>query len=282
MQELYEEFENYIQKQAPKINSFHPFFETAAYEMVLSGGKRFRPKLFFAVVAAFEPLLLRSSFPVALAIEVFHTYSLIHDDLPCMDGATLRRGRPTLHIKYDEVSAVLAGDGLNTYAFYLLSKAPFSSDVRIALVEELAFNGGFGGMVIGQALDCYFEKQPLTREELEFLHTHKTGKLIASSLKMGAISVCADKKLQETLFDFGLKVGLLFQIKDDILDATQSEQEAGKNTQNDRDKNSYVNLLGLDGAINESKKLSANLLETLLGFPQNLKKTISPLLQNYL
>lgn len=282
MRDLYEEFESYIQKQAPKIDSFHPFFEKAAYEMVLNGGKRFRPKLLFAVVAAFEPLLLRSSFPVALAIEVLHTYSLVHDDLPCMDNAELRRGNPTLHVKYDEVSAVLAGDGLNTYAFYLLSRAPFSSDVRIALVEELALSGGFSGMIVGQALDCYFEKHPLKQDELEFLHLHKTGKLIASSLKMGAICVCADKKLKDTLFSFGLKAGLLFQINDDILDVTQSNQEAGKSTQNDGDKNSYVNLLGLEGARAESKRVSSELLHMLGEFPHSLQNRLNPLLKNYL
>jgi len=282
LENIFSDFECYLSENAPKIESFHPFFEKAAYEMVLNGGKRFRPKLFFAVLDSFAPLLVRSAFPIALAIEVLHTYSLVHDDLPCMDNAALRRGHPTLHTKYDEVSALLAGDGLNTYAFYLIARAPLSSDTRIRLVEELSLSGGFSGMVVGQALDCHFEKKILDIKSLEFLHIHKTGKLIASSMKMGAICACVGRELEESLFEFGIKAGLLFQINDDILDATQTSNEAGKSTQNDEDKNSFVNLLGLEGARVESQKLKDELNSDIKEFPQALQDRLMPLLKNYL
>jgi farnesyl diphosphate synthase len=181
------DFEKFLHQNLIKVPSFHPYFEKAINDMLIAGGKRFRPMLLLKVVESYNPLLLEGAYYPALAIEILHTYSLIHDDLPAMDDATLRRNHPTLHTTYDEVTAILVGDGLNTYSFELLAKAPLSNDMKIELIKELSYNGGFGGMVLGQAIDCYFENKPLNLDEVKFLHIHKTAKLIAGSLKMGAI-----------------------------------------------------------------------------------------------
>ncbi len=273
-------FETFLNDNLPKTESFHPHFDEAIHIMMRSGGKRFRPALLLAVVNAFEPLLVKNTYTVALAIESLHTYSLIHDDLPAMDDASLRRGVETLHMTYDDVTAILAGDALNTYAFELLSQAAFSAQTRIDLVASLAKNGGLSGMVLGQAIDCHFENTLLTLDELKTLHLNKTAKLIAASLEMGAI-IINDKKIQKKLFDFGLDLGLLFQIQDDILDVTLTSEEAGKTTANDGDKNSFVNLLGLKGAHKSADKLVTSLNEQLSSFDSKLQNELEPILKQY-
>lgn len=274
-------FEEFLQANLIKSESFHPHYQDSLNRMLLAGGKRFRPMLLLQVVKAYNPLILESAMYAALAIECLHTYSLIHDDLPSMDDADLRRGHETLHITYDEVSAILAGDALNTYAFELLSQAPLSDKTKIELIYELAHNGGANGMVLGQAIDCHFENQPLTLEQIKTLHINKTGKLIAASLKMGAI-VVGEEELANNLYEFGLDLGLLFQIQDDILDVTQSSEEAGKTTNNDADKNSFTNLLGLEGAMSEADDLSKSLLLQLESFDESLQSSLSPILTEYL
>ena len=257
--ELVEKFECFLKAKLPLVESFHPHFNRAFGEMLDVGGKRFRPLLLLSVVDASRPLLLENAFHVALGLEMMHTYSLIHDDLPCMDNAPLRRGHPTLHVSYDETTAVLVGDALNTHAFYLLANAPLSAEIKIKLVSILSGDAGIYGMVLGQAIDCFFEDKPLNVDELTFLHVHKTAKLIAASLLMGAVICELDKSIQEVLYHFGLKLGLLFQVQDDIIDATLSSEEAGKPTHNDGHKNSFVNLLGLNGAQEVKSKLLGEL-----------------------
>jgi len=275
-------FEAYLTANLPQVPSFHPVYESALSEMLVAGGKRFRPMLLLSIVDAYEPLLYDGALPVAMAIEMLHTYSLIHDDLPAMDDAPLRRGNPTLHIRYDEVTAILAGDALNTDAFYLLSKAPLRADIKIKLVELLARDGGSRGMVLGQAIDCYFENTPLTLDQVKTLHTNKTAKLIAVSLQMGAVIVGLEKNIQEKLYSFGLDLGLLFQIQDDIIDETQSEEEAGKTTGNDGDKNSFVNLLGLEESIAEADTLAKDLQRRFEDFDEKLQTALKPLMTKYL
>ena len=274
-------FEAYLSSHLPKAPSYHPHYETALHEMLLAGGKRFRPALLLAVVRAYTGLLVESAYAAAYAIELLHTYSLIHDDLPAMDNADLRRGKETLHVTYDEVTAILVGDALNTYAFEVLATSAFSNEVRVKLIRELASNGGLGGMVLGQAIDCHFENQNLSLEQVKTLHINKTAKLIAASLKMGAI-IAGEKELESKIYDFGIKLGLLFQVQDDILDVTQSSEEAGKTTQNDGDKNSFVTLLGLEGAMKEANELASDLSEQVKGFDEKLYKTLSPILSKYL
>lgn len=276
-----QKFENFLLDNLPTSKSIHPTYEKALQQMLIAGGKRFRPALLLGVVNAYNTLLEESAMHAALAIELLHTYSLIHDDLPAMDNSPLRRGNPTLHVEFDEVTAILVGDALNTYAFEVLSNAPFSDYTRVELIRELASNGGLGGMVLGQAIDCYFENKPLGIEDIKFLHTNKTAKLIAASLKMGAIIV-GQEKVGEKLYDFGIKLGLLFQIQDDILDVTQSSEEAGKLTNNDEAKNSFVTVLGLDEAMSEANSLADALISELNTFDENLKNELSELLIKYI
>lgn len=273
-------FEHYLETHLPQVETFHPHFQKALELMLKSGGKRFRPALLLGVVNTYEPLLIQSSYKAALAVEALHTYSLIHDDLPAMDDAAMRRGVETLHITYDEVTAILAGDALNTYAFELLSETAFSDTVKINLVNVLAKHGGITGMIIGQAVDCHFENTLLSLEQLKELHRDKTAKLIAASLEMGAIIV-GREDLRQPLFDFGLELGLLFQVQDDILDQTQTSEEAGKTTNNDEGKNSFVNLLGLDGANKEADTLVKSLETKLSNFDEILQNELKELLTHY-
>jgi farnesyl diphosphate synthase len=275
-------FETYLNENLPSVPSFHPVYEEALGVMLTAGGKRFRPMLLLNIVDAYEPMLYNSALPVALALEMFHTYSLIHDDLPAMDDADLRRGHQTLHKRFDEVTAILAGDALNTDAFYLISKAPLREDVKIKLIELLARDGGSRGMVLGQAIDCYFENTPLELEQVKTLHKNKTAKLIAISLQMGAVIVGLEKKSQDALYDFGIDLGLLFQIQDDIIDETQSEEEAGKTTGNDGDKNSFVNLLGLEKTVEEADTLAKDLQRRFESFDEKLQTALQPLMNTYL
>ncbi len=274
-------FENFLCDNLPVSKSIHPTYEKALQEMLVAGGKRFRPALLLGVVSSYNTLLLDGARHAAYAIELLHTYSLIHDDLPAMDDSPLRRGKPTLHVVYDEVTAILVGDALNTYSFEVLANAPFSDYTRVALIRELATNGGLNGMVLGQAIDCYFENSPLDIEDVKILHTNKTAKLIAASLKMGAIIV-GKEDLGEILYDFGIKLGLLFQIQDDILDVTQSCEEAGKLTGNDEDKNSFVTLIGLEKTMREANTLADELILELNNFDEKLQENISPLLIKYI
>jgi farnesyl diphosphate synthase len=279
---LLKEFEDYLNQNLPTSKSFHPIFEDALQQMLSAPGKRFRPMLLLSIVNAINPLLVKNALKVALSVEFLHTYSLIHDDLPSMDNASLRRGNPTLHTTYDEVTAILVGDALNTHCFNLLATSSLSSDTKIKLIKILSNDGGINGMIIGQAIDCYFENQKIKLDQLEFLHIHKTAKLIAASLKMGAIIVDLDKNMQEKLYQFGIDIGLLFQIQDDIIDETASEQVAGKTTSNDTAKNSFVNLLTLDGAIKSADELAIKCESKLNEFPVDIQNSLKDLLSKYL
>jgi len=280
--QLLELFETHLNTNLPISDTFHPIFQDALKEMLDAGGKRFRPMLLLTIVNAVEPLLVKNALPVSLGLEYLHTYSLIHDDLPAMDNADLRRGHPTLHKTYDEVTAILVGDALNTHSFNLIANAPLSNDIKIELIKILSSDGGIDGMIIGQAIDCYFENHKLELNQLEFLHIHKTAKLIAGSLKMGAVIAGLSLEVQNKLYQFGIDIGLLFQIQDDIIDETATEEEAGKTTANDGAKNSFVNLLGLEGAVKSADKLSAKCTNDLSNFDKNIQNNLMELLSKYL
>jgi len=275
-------FEAYLEANLPTVQTFHPHYNDSLATMLLAGGKRFRPMLLLSVVEAYEPLLFEGALAPALALEFLHTYSLIHDDLPSMDNAPLRRGFETLHVTYDEATALLSGDALNTEAFYLIAKAPLRDDIKIKLVEILARDGGTYGMVLGQSIDLHFENEPLTLEQVKVLHTNKTAKLIATSLLMGGVIVGLEKEKQDELYSFGIELGLLFQIQDDIIDETQSEEEAGKTTGNDTDKNSFINLIGLEKSMEEAEALAKNIEKRFNNFDKNLQKVLNPILKQYL
>ncbi|EAL9970332.1 polyprenyl synthetase family protein [Campylobacter coli] len=275
-------FIKHLENHLPKAQSFHPFFNEALAKMLKAGGKHFRAQLLLGVVQNKAPHLIPNALNAALALEFIHTYSLIHDDLPAMDNADLRRGTPTLHKSYDETTAILVGDALNTEAFLLLSNLNLKESIKINLIRTLAFNAGINGMILGQAIDCYFEDKKLNLEELEFLHTHKTAKLIAAALKMGCEICELDEKESEKIYQIGLKLGLIFQINDDIIDETMSEEESGKPSKHDEHKNSFVNLLGLEKAIQSKENLINECKNDLGDLDANLAHMIKSLMIKYL
>ncbi|EOG4127181.1 polyprenyl synthetase family protein [Campylobacter jejuni] len=279
---LKELFIHHLEKNLPKVESFHPFFNEALALILKAGGKHFRAQLLLSVVQSNKPELLNQALDVALALEFIHTYSLIHDDLPAMDNADFRRGIPTLHKSYDETTAILVGDALNTEAFLVLSHAHLKDEIKIKLIKTLAFNAGLNGMVIGQAIDCFFEDKKLSLNELEFLHTHKTARLIAAALKMGCEICELNNEESNQIYKLGLKLGLIFQINDDIIDVTTSQEQSGKPTNNDTHKNSFVNLLGLEQAIKTKENLLSECEQDLEKLNEKLAQMIQNLIVQYL
>ncbi|MCI6313751.1 polyprenyl synthetase family protein [uncultured Helicobacter sp.] len=278
---IMQEFEDFIVASAPKVESFHPYYQKALWEMLLAGGKRFRPALCLCVVDSIAPQMLKNAFIPALALEALHTYSLIHDDLPCMDNSPLRRGYPTLHTTYDETLALLVGDALNTYTFELLSTAKLDPQSKIALIYELSHNAGFSGMVLGQVLDCAFENTTISLEQLKMIHQNKTLKLIATSLRFGAIIGNASDEIRQCLDRFGEVLGLFFQVRDDLLDVLGDTLIEGKTLHNDEGKNTYVNLLGIEGAKKECDKLIESMHALLTTLPKNLATNLLGLIEPY-
>lgn len=230
--------------------------ESIRYSL-LDGGKRLRPSLVHAaslLAGAPEDNWLSP----ACALEMIHVYSLIHDDLPAMDNDDLRRGKPTNHKAFDEATAILAGDALQTEAFLLLARSAALNDRQMrAMTLELSQAAGADGMVGGQMIDLQSEHKQLAIEELESLHSLKTGALIRASLKLGALCQPeVSSNLLESLECYGTAIGLAFQITDDILDVTSSTEVLGKPQGSDQaaEKSTYVRLLGLEGAENKAKE----------------------------
>ena len=271
-------FLEYLESNLPSVESFHPYFNEALAWVLKAGGKHFRAQLVIGTAKAINPSC--DPYAAALAVELLHTYSLIHDDLPAMDNANLRRGVPTLHIKYDEVTAILVGDALNTAAFGVLANSNLPPQIAIKCIQVLSKNGGLDGMIIGQAIDCYFENKKLSLDELEFLHLHKTGALIAASMQIGAIVAGASDEESNDIYKAGLKLGLAFQIHDDIIDATSSSDKAGKPTNNDSSKNSFTNLLGVDKAIEARDELEKQIINQIQN--QDVKELVLNLINKYL
>lgn len=228
-----------------------PRLDDAMRYSVLGGGKRIRPALCLAAAQALGSGQVAATIP-ACALELMHAYSLVHDDLPAMDDDDLRRGRPTVHIAFDEASAILAGDALQTLAFALLSEAPELSDhQRITMIKTLAKASGHQGMVGGQAIDLESVGQHLTIDQLESMHRHKTGALIEASVRLGALTADAVSEQQlSALARFASALGLAFQVQDDLLDIEGDTEVIGKRQGSDaaREKPTYPSLLGVSGA----------------------------------
>jgi len=217
-----------------------------------AGGKRIRPLLLFATMEAFKKNT-EMGIPAACAVEMLHTYSLIHDDLPSMDNDDLRRGKPTNHKVFGEANAILAGDGLLTYCFQILAEINHphvTSETKLALITELAKAAGPEGMVGGQVADIEAEGKVLTIDQLESVHIRKTGKLLAFSIVAGGILSNATQRELALLEEFAFHLGLAFQIRDDILDIEGDETAIGKPVGSDttNQKNTYPTLLSLSGA----------------------------------
>jgi geranylgeranyl pyrophosphate synthase len=239
--------------------SLHP-----ACRYALAGqGKRIRPLLTMAAAVAAGGTV-QASLPFAAAVEMIHTYSLIHDDLPCMDDDEMRRGRATTHVIYDEATAMLAGDALLTDAFQVICLADhLAADARLKAVKRLSRAAGGVGMVKGQALDMHWTgRSDFTRLDLDSIHIHKTGALIAAAAVLGGISAGADDEGLDRLERFGTHIGLAFQIIDDALDETEG---IGKSLGKDLDlgKLTYLRLLSRDDALRHAKALTDIALEQL-------------------
>jgi farnesyl diphosphate synthase len=216
----------------------------------LGGGKRMRPLLVYATGSAFDADESALDHAAA-AVELIHAYSLVHDDLPAMDDDALRRGRPTVHIAFDEATAILAGDALQSLAFELLTAAPLAASTRIDLLRCLAVDSGAAGMAGGQALDLAVTGGSQSLAALERMHRLKTGALIQASVRMGALCAGADAASLQALDRFATALGLAFQIRDDLLDIQGSAAELGKTPGKDAEqgKPTYPALLGVDGAV---------------------------------
>ncbi|MDX1386371.1 MAG: polyprenyl synthetase family protein [bacterium] len=244
--------------------------ESVRYSM-FAGGKRLRPILALgaAEAAQKDP---KSVLPVACALEMIHTYSLIHDDLPAMDDDDLRRGRPTNHKVYGEAIAILAGDSLLTQAFHTIVQHSQNgnSEKSIRVLDKITQAAGSRGMVGGQVQDLLSEKKKITQEELENLHRHKTGALIQVSLEVGAISSGATEGQIQALSQFGACIGLSFQIADDLLDIEGGE-EIGKDVGSDleKEKATYPSIVGVEESRALAKKLTQEALEALKVFEES-------------
>ena len=215
---------------------------------------------------------MESALPAACAVECIHTYSLIHDDLPCMDDDDLRRGRPTCHIVYGEGIAVLAGDALLTIAFEMVAQAKGSARYgAAALVKELAYASGSQALIAGQVADLEGEGKKIKPAELKYIHLNKTAALITSSIRLGAMSANATPKQLAGLTEFGQSLGLAFQVIDDILDVTQTTEKLGKSAGKDiaAQKATYPALLGLEKAKKEADRLTAKARAALKPFGKN-------------
>lgn len=270
----------------PSAETNPPRLHAAMRHAIESGGKRLRPTLLFAASELYPGAI--DPAPAAAAVEMLHTYSLVHDDLPSMDDSPLRRGVPTVHIAFDEATAVLTGDALLTEAFFVLARGYAAHpDVAATLVRQLSEAANSRHLIGGQAADTLAEHSEISAEDLDFIHLNKTAALIGASLAMGLAVTEAPATAQEILRRMGRALGLAFQIVDDLLDATGDESVVGKPLRSDaeRSKNTYPRLHGIrasrkrahqltEEALAQAAKLDADtaFLESLI---QHLEKRIA-------
>ena len=249
----------------PKENAKPETIHRAMRYSLFAGGKRMRPTLALAAAEACGGTI-EAALPSACAVECVHTYSLIHDDLPCMDDDDMRRGRPTSHKVFGEGVAVLAGDALLTVAFEILGRTPAIRRYPVVdFFKELARAAGSRFLIGGQVADLEGEKRQSTLEELRFIHRGKTAAMIVASLKLGAMSANATPRQLAALAGFGENLGLAFQIVDDILDVTQTSEQLGKSAGKDvaSGKTTYPAILGLKRSGREAARLTKKALDAL-------------------
>ena len=236
---------------------------------VFAGGKRLRPILCMEAARMISGKLPEGVEDLGSALEMLHTYSLIHDDLPALDNDDLRRGRPTCHKAFGEANAILAGDALQTYAYEVLANLRCPADWRVHIIAEIAHDTGtIEGMIGGQVLDLESERKRPTAEILEYIHRSKTGALITASLVSGGIYGGGNDEQIEKLRVFGRAVGLAFQIVDDVLDVTQSSEQLGKTAGKDTatEKATYPSLFGIDESLKKADALIGEGNAALAGF----------------
>jgi geranylgeranyl diphosphate synthase type II len=240
---------------------------------IFAGGKRLRPILCLAAAEAFGGSA-ENAMPAACAVEIIHTYSLVHDDLPCMDNDDLRRGKPTTHVAYGENVAVLAGDGLLTEAFAIVAQTPECRNYKTRhYVVELAQSADSRRLIGGQVLDLEGEGKSLTKAQLVRIHEAKTAALLAGSLRLGGMSANVSARKLEALTIFGRNLGLAFQVIDDILDVTQSTEQLGKTAGKDAaaEKATFPAIVGLEASKKEAQRLTDKALAALKPFARQVR-----------
>ena len=242
-------------------------FQAMRYSL-LAGGKRLRPIFVFDFCRMCGGNW-ENAMHFAAAVEMIHTYSLIHDDLPCMDNDDFRRGKPTSHKVFGEANAVLAGDALLTAAFYYLSSAPYSAECRINAVNILSNCAGELGMVGGQVLDIESENRQCTEQEVLDIQSRKTGALIRAACLLGVLAGGGDSEQQQAAVVFASNLGLAFQIRDDMLDVIGNAKEMGKSTGTDLDKNTFVQLYGIEKCDQLVREYTKRAIEALSLFRNN-------------
>lgn len=251
--------------------SYDGLLESMHYSLT-AGGKRIRPMLVleFCRISGGN---IENTLPVACAIEMLHTYSLIHDDLPCMDNDALRRGKPTNHVVYGECTATLAGDALQAEAFGTIARSQLSAEARVTCVEILADAVGSDGMCAGQYLDMVGEHKLLSEDELNDINSRKTGSLLTAACRMGVAAAGGNKAMLEAAAQYGACVGAAFQIRDDILDVISTSEELGKPVGSDaqEQKNTYMALLGEDKCMQMIEKLTDQAKNAIAGAFEDTK-----------
>jgi farnesyl diphosphate synthase len=269
-------FEDVLRDLLPSADIAPQRLHAAMRYSVLDGGKRVRPLLAFAAGELAGADVARVNYAAA-AVELIHAYSLVHDDMPCMDDDVLRRGKPTCHVEYDEATALLVGDALQSLAFQFLSEQRLSDEPgkQLQMVRLLAVASGSRGMAGGQAIDLASVGKQLTLPELEQMHIHKTGALIRAAILLGAHCGNGLNDAQLDKLDrFGKLIGLAFQVVDDVLDCEADTATLGKTAGKDadNDKPTYVSLLGLQEAKAMAQRLHSEALESLNGFGESAKR----------
>jgi len=268
-------FEDVLRELLPRSEVAPQRLHEAMRYAVLDGGKRVRPLLAFAAgeLAGAEQARVNV---VAAAVELIHAYSLVHDDMPCMDDDMLRRGKPTCHVQYDEATALLVGDSLQSLAFQLLAEHRLKDDAQrqLEMIKLLAVASGSHGMAGGQAIDLSSVGKSLTLPELEFMHIHKTGALIRAAVLLGAHCGSVSSVQLDKLDRFGKLIGLAFQVVDDVLDCEADTSTLGKTAGKDadNDKPTYVSLLGIHGSRGMAQRLHREALDTLAEFGDSAQR----------
>jgi farnesyl diphosphate synthase len=268
-------FEEVLKRLLPSADVLPQRLHDAMRYSVLEGGKRVRPLLAYAAGELAGASDERVEIAAA-AVELIHAYSLVHDDMPCMDDDVLRRGKPTCHVEFDEATALLVGDALQSLAFQLLAEHRLSDDAaqQLQMVKLLAVASGSRGMAGGQAIDLGGVGKQLTLPELEQMHIHKTGALIRAAILLGAGCGKLEQAQLDRLEHYGKCVGLAFQVVDDVLDAEADTATLGKTAGKDadNDKPTYVTLLGAAAARKMAAELHAEALQALSGFDERARR----------
>ncbi len=256
----------------PPATQYPTSIHQAMRHSVFAGGKRLRPILCMEAARMVAGCVPPGVEELGSALEMLHTYSLIHDDLPALDNDDLRRGRPTCHKVFGDAIAILAGDGLQTYAYEVLAKLQCPAEARVAIIGEVAHaTGTIDGMIGGQVMDLEAEHQHPDAKTLEFIHRSKTGALLTASVVTGGMYAGGDASQIQSLRDFGMNIGLAFQIVDDVLDVTQTSEQLGKTAGKDTatDKATYPSLFGIEASLAKADELVNKANQALDRFGEN-------------